>query len=93
MQEARRRAGLRWAPTPWSVNAEVAGSHLRQGALRLPTGVRAPLDRALERGLLTLRGYDRVLRLAWTMADLAGVDSPGHDELGRALFLKKGLIS
>jgi len=92
VREARDRASRRWAETPWAVNAEVAGSHLRQGALRLPTDVRAPLDRALERGLLTLRGYDRVLRLAWTMADLAGVDRPGRDELGRALFLKKGLI-
>lgn len=31
--------------------------------------------------------------LAWTMADLAGVDKPGRDELGRALFLKKGLMT
>lgn len=93
VQEARERAGRRWAQTPWTVNAEVAGAHLRQGALRLPADVRAPLDRALERGLLTLRGYDRVLRLAWTMADLAGAQRPGRDELGRALFLKKGLIA
>lgn len=93
VQEARERAGRRWADTPWTLNAEVAGSHLRQGDLRLPFDVRAPLDRALERGMLTLRGYDRVLRLAWTMADLAGVETPGHDELGRALFLKKGLIT
>ncbi|MGO2932541.1 hypothetical protein, partial [Microbacterium sp.] len=48
---------------------------------------------ALERGQLTLRGYDRVLRLAWTMADLAGVEMPGSDELGGALFLKRGLIA
>ena len=27
---------------------------------------------ALDRGDLTLRGVDRVLRLAWTLADLAG---------------------
>lgn len=93
VQTARKRAAERWARTPWTVNAEVAGSHLRQGDLRLPRDVRAPLDRALERGLLTLRGYDRVLRLAWTMADLAEVARPGRDELGRALFLKKGLIA
>jgi magnesium chelatase family protein len=81
------------AETPWTLNAEVAGAWLRQGERRLPPGVRAPLDRALERGQLTLRGYDRVLRLAWTMADLAGADTPGPDELGRALFLKRGLIA
>lgn len=60
---ARTRAAERWAKTPWRRNAEVSGAWLRQGELRLPRGVRAPLDRALERGQLTLRGYDRVLRL------------------------------
>lgn len=90
---ARERAAERWAGTPWSTNAEVAGALLRQGALRLPRSVRAPLDRALERGQLTLRGYDRVLRIAWTMADLAAAETPGSDELGRALFLKRGLIA
>ena len=88
---ARDRAARRWADTPWRINAEVAGSWLRRGEMRLPTEVRSSLDRALERGQITLRGYDRVLRLAWTMADLAGVDRPGRDELGRALFLKRGL--
>lgn len=90
---AREAAAARWRGAPWQLNGEVPGARLRQGALRLPPPVRAPLDRALERGVLTLRAYDRVLRLAWTMADLAGLDSPGADELGRALFLKKGLLA
>ncbi|WP_435744551.1 YifB family Mg chelatase-like AAA ATPase [Microbacterium sp. PMB16] len=88
---ARERAALRWRSTPWRRNAEVPGIGLRQGALRLPIPARAPLDRALERGALTLRGYDRVLRLAWTMADLADLERPGVDEIGRALHLKRGL--
>ncbi|WP_309102106.1 YifB family Mg chelatase-like AAA ATPase [Microbacterium sp.] len=90
VSHARQRSSRRWAETPWRLNAEVPGSWLRQGRFRLPIPARAPLDRALERGLLTLRGYDRVLRLAWTMADLAGIDTPGRDEVGRALFLKRG---
>ncbi|HCS61609.1 MAG TPA: Mg chelatase-like protein [Microbacterium sp.] len=90
---ARERAARRWAETPWHINAEVEGAWLRQGDVRLDADVRSALDRALERGQLTLRGYDRVLRLAWTMADLSGVDKPGRDELGRALFLKKGLMA
>jgi magnesium chelatase family protein len=59
--------------------------------LRLAAAVRSPLDRALERGALTLRGYDRVLRVAWTMADLSEIDRPGADEVGRALHLRRGL--
>ncbi|WP_417553970.1 YifB family Mg chelatase-like AAA ATPase [Microbacterium sp.] len=90
---ARGAASDRLRGTPWRVNGEVPGERLRLGALRLPATVRAPLDRALERGTVTLRAYDRVLRLAWTIADLAGANSPGIDELGRALFLKKGLLA
>ena len=33
----------------------------------------------MERGLLTARGLDRVLRVAWTVADLAGHDRPDGD--------------
>jgi magnesium chelatase family protein len=90
---ARGAASDRLRGTPWRVNGEVPGERLRLGVLRLPATVRAPLDRALERGTVTLRAYDRVLRLAWTIADLAGANSPGIDELGRALFLKKGLLA
>lgn len=87
---ARERAAHRLRGTPWRVNGDVPGTWLRQGARRVSAEARNPLDRALERGALTLRGYDRVLRLAWTMADLAGVDHPGRDQIGRALYLKKG---
>ncbi|NIG64447.1 YifB family Mg chelatase-like AAA ATPase [Microbacterium sp. Be9] len=88
---ARERAARRWMSMRWRRNAEAPGTSLRQGALRLAPAVRAPLDRALERGALTLRGYDRVLRVAWTMADLAELDRPGIDEVGRALLLRRGL--
>lgn len=90
VEAARRSAAERWRGTPWRRNGDVPGARLRQTDLRLAPAVRAPLDRALERGALTLRGYDRVLRLAWTMADLSGVGAPGSDEVGRALVLKRG---
>lgn len=61
--EARERASHRLSGTPWRVNADVPGSWLRQGEHRISADARRPLDRALERGALTLRGYDRVLRL------------------------------
>lgn len=90
---ARDAAAERWRGTPWRVNADVPGERLRTGALRLPASVRAPLDRALERGTVTLRAYDRVLRIAWTLADLAGAIAPGLEELGRALLLKRGMLA
>ena len=33
---------------------------------------------------------DKVLRLSWTVADLAGRDVPGRDELGIALAMRRG---
>ena len=49
----------------------------------------ASIDRALERGGITMRGYDRVLRLGWTLADLDSADAPNGDHIGRALYLRK----
>ena len=86
---ARARAADRLTSTPWTVNAQVPGSWLRSPSRRLGPAVTAPMDRALERGGITMRGYDRVLRLAWTIADLDGVESPGADQIGRALVLRR----
>jgi magnesium chelatase family protein len=88
VRAARDRAVARLAGTPWRVNGEVPGPWWRAGDRRLPPDVRQPLDLALERGTLTMRGYDRTLRLAWTVADLAGVARPGRRELGTALTLR-----
>ena len=48
----------------------------------------ADLDRAVDRGTLSLRGVDRVLRVAWTLADLAGRAAPGRGDIGHALLLR-----
>lgn len=39
-------------------------------------------------GRLSARGADRALRVAWTLADLGGVQRPGIEEVGRALMLR-----
>jgi len=83
---ARQTALERWAGTPWRRNAEVPGNRLRgvEGGLRLPRAVTVGLDQALERGAITMRGYDRVLRIAWTLADLDGLGRPGRDQVDEA---------
>ena len=40
-----------------------------------------------------MRGYDRVLKTAWTLADLDGAAAPLASHVGRALFLKNGIPS
>jgi magnesium chelatase family protein len=59
----------------------------------LSVATTASIDRALERGGITMRGYDRVLRVGWTLADLDGATSPTADHIGRALYLRKALSS
>ncbi len=84
---ARAAQRTRLTGTPWTSNAEVPGPWLR-GAMRLAPAVTSDLDRALDRGRLSIRGYDRVLKVAWTIGDLAGRGMPGRDEVGRALLLR-----
>ncbi len=88
---ARERAAFRLRETGWRQNSEVPGPWLRQGPLAPAPMVRRALDAALQRGSLTLRGYDRVLRVAWSLCDLAGRDRLSIDDIGRALYLKKGI--
>jgi magnesium chelatase family protein len=85
---ARQAQRERLIETPWSCNGEVSGRWLRND-LRLPMGVTREADLAVDRNQLTVRGYDRVLRLAWTLSDLDGRGSPGADEIGRAMQLRQ----
>ena len=88
VRAARGAQAQRWRGTPWQVNSQVPGGHLRRGRWRLPKSVTTDIDRALDRGQLTLRGYDRVLRVGWTLADVAGRSTPVRDDLGTALTLR-----
>jgi magnesium chelatase family protein len=88
---ARQAAAARLTSTPWTRNSHVPGQWLRGKGMRLAPATTASIDRALERGGITMRGYDRVLRLAWTLADLDGSDRPGADHVGRALYLRKAM--
>lgn len=85
---ARARAVRRLAGSPWRCNAEVPGSALRR-QFAAPRDAIGPLAASLDRGELTARGYHRCLRVAWTLADLAGRDRPGRVEVHAALALRR----
>ncbi|WP_239336024.1 YifB family Mg chelatase-like AAA ATPase [Frankia sp. CiP3] len=87
VQSARDAAACRLAGTPWRTSAEIPGPALRR-LWPLPTSATRLADRVFESGQLTARGLDRVLRIAWTLADLAGVECPGPTQLGMALDLR-----
>lgn len=91
--EARNVARERLAATPWALNSQVPGAWLRGEQMRLAPRETASIDRALERGGITMRGYDRVLRVGWTLADLDGATQPTADHIGRALYLRKAMAT
>ena len=63
---------------------------LRTRLLAAP-GALMEAERDMERGLLTARGLDRVLRVAWTLADLRGADRPEAFDIAVALELRTGI--
>ncbi|GAA2779891.1 YifB family Mg chelatase-like AAA ATPase [Streptomyces rameus] len=90
VRQARGRAAARLAGTPWRTNSEVPGRELRS-RYHAAAGAMDEAERNLERGLLTARGIDRVLRVAWTVADLAGHDRPDAGDVALALQLRTGV--
>ncbi|MFG2288774.1 YifB family Mg chelatase-like AAA ATPase [Streptomyces sp. NPDC048595] len=90
VRAARERAEARLTGTPWRTNSEIPGHELRT-RWQVHPGALAQAERDLECGLLTARGLDRVLRVAWTAADLAGRDRPTREDVDWALELRTGV--
>ncbi|MER7055319.1 MULTISPECIES: ATP-binding protein [unclassified Streptomyces] len=90
VRAARDRAAARLADTPWRSNSEVPGRELRS-RWRAAPGALEDAESSLERGVLTARGLDRVLRVAWTVADLVGHDRPDARDVALALQLRTGV--
>ncbi|MGW2029907.1 YifB family Mg chelatase-like AAA ATPase [Streptomyces sp. NPDC001761] len=90
VRQARQRTAARLAGTPWRTNSEVPGRELRSRYHAAP-GAMDDAERSLERGVLTARGIDRVLRVAWTVADLVGHDRPDATDVALALQLRTGV--
>ncbi|MBO2455292.1 YifB family Mg chelatase-like AAA ATPase [Actinomadura barringtoniae] len=86
---ARQRTADRLSDTPWRSNSAIPGPELRRRFTPPPEAMKSA-DDALSNGTLSARGLDRVLRVAWTIADLAGRDLPNADDVGGALALWSG---
>lgn len=91
--KARAAAASRWAEHGWRCNADVSAAVLQSGRYRLPAAVVAPARHLLDSGLLSARGFHRVLRISWTIADLAGRSRPDSGDVGAATDLRRGELS
>ncbi|WP_432986758.1 YifB family Mg chelatase-like AAA ATPase [Dactylosporangium sp. CA-233914] len=84
---ARGAACERWKPAARS-NGEAPGPLLRDPRFLLPRTVVKPLTDAMDRGRLSARGFDRAVRVAWTIADLEGRVRPETADVREALELR-----
>jgi magnesium chelatase family protein len=85
--EARERQRSRLAGTSLHTNAQLDARRLR-AQVQLQAPARRALARAYDGGGLSARGHDRVLRVARTIADLAGCEAVGLEHLLQALALR-----
>ncbi|MFV2095178.1 YifB family Mg chelatase-like AAA ATPase [Micromonospora sp. LOL_014] len=87
---AREAARQRWAGQGWRTNSVVPGPALRRPPWRLAAGETAALRRRLDVGAISARGFDRILRLAWSIADLDGRSRPDSTDIDEAIQLRTG---
>ena len=82
--EARLRGQRRWQGSGWCRNAEVPGHIARAG---LSDDCLSIVEKDVLQGQMSARGVDKVARLSWTLADLAGRDKIETDDVVLAMAL------
>ncbi|WP_455952387.1 YifB family Mg chelatase-like AAA ATPase [Arcanobacterium haemolyticum] len=74
------------------LNSQLPGPWLREHT-ELSATMAALIEKQLRTGQVSMRGFDRILRVAWSLADLAGHDSPTDDDVALAFTLRTTLES
>lgn len=87
VEEARAVARERFANFGFQLNSSIPSELLRT-KFRAESKAMSALHILIEREEITARGFHKILRLAWTIADLRGVSIPGVDEIDAALSLR-----
>jgi magnesium chelatase family protein len=89
VKAARDRQTYRYRDTGWLLNSQVPGPLLRR-QFQLDSAGQKMLEDLYTEGRLTARGFDRVVRLAWTLADLEGTSRPTPELTHQAYQLRSG---
>jgi magnesium chelatase family protein len=84
VEASRERQRERFRRHAIQSNAEMASRHLRKFC-ELDASSRQLLEGAIERLNLSARAYDRILKVARTIADLAGEERIASDHVGEAI--------
>jgi magnesium chelatase family protein len=84
VEEARDRQRRRLVDTPWACNAQMPGGMARREA-RLTDAATSLLSVAVDSLALSGRGFDRAVKVARTIGDLAGADRVDAEHMAEAL--------
>jgi magnesium chelatase family protein len=88
--KARLISEARFASEPFKINSQIPPNLLRD-RFRPRKDALALLHTLLDSESITARGFHRAIRVAWSIADLSGVPTPGKEEVERALELRVGI--
>ena len=84
VEAARARQAARFATTEIATNAAIPAAQVRR-CCPLNADALALLEGAVTRGALSARAFDRIARVARTIADLAGSDAIAREHVSEAL--------
>jgi magnesium chelatase family protein len=87
---ARKIAADRFAGESWSLNSQIPPSALRKSYLAEKSAM-AILHQELDLERLSARGFHKVLRVAWSIADSRGHEVPLKADVERALEMRSGM--
>lgn len=82
--QARKRQRARLAHTKKITNAELSSKEV-ETIIRVEADARETLKKAIDSGMLSMRGYYRTLKVAQTIADLAEEDAVAHKHVAEAI--------
>jgi magnesium chelatase family protein len=86
---AREIASKRFNRYPWRMNSEIPAKYLRN-EFRAEKSAMALLHIELEKERLSARGFHKVLRLAWSIADSQQHEIPIKADVEKAISLRMG---
>jgi magnesium chelatase family protein len=87
---ARGRSKERFALLPWDLNSQIPAKYLRS-EFRAEKGGMALLHQEIEQERLSARGYHKILRLAWSVADQRSHPVPTVADVESAMTLRQSL--
>lgn len=92
VKRARARAARRFAREPWSLNSQIPSRALRK-SYACERAAQNYLHIELDAERLSARGLHKVMRVAWSLADLAEHSVPTLEDVQIAFNLREGALA